>query len=409
MTDSMASAFTWYKVQAIPGTSPSYSGNQLSSERAFLVPCAFAQEFGLRMLGKFYKPGTYETPNLPARYPIGTVFDDPEAWTSRLKMNAAGFRIDQPSDCCFEGRYKGALEESQWLAFITDAESFRQMERHHLIRYDGSLDVMKITGDMMDPECQPAPEAEPPEDCLKENANCSCLCKVTINYQEQPWDCAFPDVDVLEHTALSIERSAGYEMFTLPNRNLVWKDIVASEETDSQLKGDTYASVIIPKTDITVTWHNVPVKRLCEIEAHLTKYRGTVNGCAFTLLSDCLCAGTDTPDESCDSSITDTCKFEAETILFVDWSEDKQARTRGFYKMNTTSLVLHFKQKRIEMDSGVAGWNHLYLDRSGTGIAPGPWQRVVVKRGDNWTEPLFKLKNFSNIFNLESADNVTCP
>ena len=377
-----------YKIQSVaPSNLPQYQGGRLSTERAFLVQCGYAQDFALRMMGKLYVPQEFETPQLPAPYPIGSFFTPSNIYTSRLKMVAAGFRVESYGECCFTGKYEvrdPETDEYVERAYIDDATSLLQSERYFPIEINESSEL--IVSD-----------------------DCKCICKVVINYDEKPWDCAFPDVDVLEHTALSIERSAGYEMFTLPNRNLMWADIVASEETDSQLKGDTYASVIIPKTDITVTWHNVPVKRLCEIEAHLTKYRGTVNGCAFTLLSECLCAGTDTPDESCDSSITDTCKFEAETILFVDWSEDKQARTRGFYKMNTTSLVLHFKQKRIEMDSGVAGWNHLYLDRSGTGIAPGPWQRVVVKRGDNWTEPLFKLKNFSNIFNLESADNVTCP
>lgn len=381
-----------YKVQAVaPSNRLQYAGSGVATERNFIVACAYAQDFALRMLGKLYVPDVYDTPELPAKYPIGSVFDNPEVYTSRVKMRAATFSIEPFSECCFTGVYQLEREGEDDTTIskdITDPEFLLELERNFPIELqEGGSGNYLIGG------------------------TCACLCKVTIGYVEQPWDCAYPDVDVLANTALSIERTAGYEMFTLPNRNLRWEN-VDIDPPDNMLKGDTYATVIIPKTDITVTWHNVPVKRLCEIEAHLTKFRGCVNKCDFTLLSQCLCDATDTPAESCDEQTVSACQFEAETILFVDWSEDKQARTRGFYKMDTTSLTLHFKQKRVEIDSypdsPVAGWNHLYLDRSGDSVAIEPWQRVIVVRGDNFTEPLFKLKNFNNIFNLNSADPVPC-
>jgi hypothetical protein len=385
---SMVNGYS-YKVQAVaPSNRLQYAGSGVATERNFIVACAYAQDFALRMLGKLYVPGLYETPVLPAKYPMGSVFDNPAVYTSRVKMRAATFNIEPFNECCFTGVYELEREDDTVISKdITDPEFLLELERNFPIELQEGGSGNYLVG-----------------------GTCACLCKVTIGYVEQPWDCAYPDVDVLANTALSIERSAGYEMFTLPNRNLRWADIVADDEVDAQLKGDTYASIIVPKSDITVTWHNVPVKRLCEIEAHLTKFRGCVNKCDFTLLSQCLCDATDTESESCDSTVVEACQFEAETVLFIDWSEDKQARTRGFYKMDTTNLTLHFKQKRAPFAAnGVAGWNHLYLDRSGSGaLAAEPWQRVVVERGDNSDEPLFKMKNFDNIFNLGSAEPVPC-
>jgi hypothetical protein len=79
--------------------------------------------------------------------------------------------------------------------------------------------------------------------------------------------------------------------------------------------------------------------------------------------------------------------------------------------MNTTTLKLIFKQKRIERPSPTAsysdtnpcpdnddeayGWNHLFLDREGPVDGTGDWMRVVVEATG---EPLFELKNFVDIF-----------
>ena len=76
--------------------------------------------------------------------------------------------------------------------------------------------------------------------------------------------------------------------------------------------------------------------------------------------------------------------------------------------MNTTTLKLNFKQKRIEKPTSasysdsddcpdendiVYGWNHLFLDREGTGN--DAWMRVIV---ESTGEPIFPLKSFSDIF-----------
>ena len=80
--------------------------------------------------------------------------------------------------------------------------------------------------------------------------------------------------------------------------------------------------------------------------------------------------------------------------------------------MNTTTLKLVFKQKRIERPTPTAsysdtnpcpddddeayGWNHLFFDRNTEDDSPGEWMRVAV---DNAMEdPLFPLKNFVDIF-----------
>lgn len=381
---SMANGYT-YPVQAVaPSNRLQYMGSGVSTERSFIVACAFAQDFALRMLGKLYVPATYTTPQLPAEYPLGTVFDNVNIYTSRVKMRASTFRIEPFSECCFTGVHtieRGDGGDPELTAEIEDPTSLEQMERNFPVTLtDGDLVV---------------------------GGTCECLCKVTIGYIEQPWDCSYPDVaNILANTALSITRDAGYEMFTLPNRNLRWADIVAGN-ADIMLKGDTYATIMIPVTDITVKWHNVPVAKLCEVEAHLLKFRGCVNKNDFTVLQDCLCNAADNDPGDCPGTGGGTtCDFEPETVLFIDWSEDQTARTRGFYKMDTTTLTLNFKQKRIQkmLGSGVVGWNHLYLDRSDTGAPNEPWQRVKAETSNAGLTDLFKQKLFENIFLTTGPD-----
>jgi hypothetical protein len=110
--------------------------------------------------------------------------------------------------------------------------------------------------------------------------------------------------------------------------------------------------------------------------------------------------------------IIDCSLYEPETILFVDWQEDRSYRTDAFggnypdINMNTTTLKLFFKQKRVEIefgssgsnasvsddDSGIAGWNHLFTDND---IEQNTWMRVVVK---STQQPIFPLRAFSDIF-----------
>jgi hypothetical protein len=108
--------------------------------------------------------------------------------------------------------------------------------------------------------------------------------------------------------------------------------------------------------------------------------------------------------------------------MFIDYQEDRSQRTDAFggfsssgdfsaKNMNTTTLKLIFKQKRIEIPNSATyydnndcpddndeayGWNHLFFDRNTEDDSPGEWMRVAV---DNATEdPLFPLKNFVDIF-----------
>jgi hypothetical protein len=207
-------------------------------------------------------------------------------------------------------------------------------------------------------------------------------------------------------------------MLTLPNGNLIWKDLPSSTEDEQiarQLKSDSYAYKIIPKADIIVSWHNVPVRNICAIENHLRNFRGTVNDLAWGDVLQCDAAPVAPTACGCG-------QYEPETIMFIDYQEDRSRRTDAFggnflnsgdpaNNMNTTTLKLIFKQKRIEIPNSETysdsngcpddndeayGWNHLFFDRNTEDDSPGEWMRVAV---DNATEdPLFPLKSFSDIF-----------
>jgi len=208
-------------------------------------------------------------------------------------------------------------------------------------------------------------------------------------------------------------------MVTIPSANLVWTDMPSSTETERvrrQLRSDSYAYRIIPKADIIVSWNNVPVRNLCAIEHHLRDFRGAVNDQSWGDVLQCDAAPTDSAACGCG-------QYEPETILFVDFQEDRSKRTDAFggnylvasdtaNNMNTTTLKLIFKQKRVERLTPTAsysdsddcpddndeayGWNHLMFDRDSDDTFGAEWMRVAV---DNATEdPLFPIKNFLDIF-----------
>jgi hypothetical protein len=259
--------------------------------------------------------------------------------------------------------------------------------------------------------------------------NSCCECVVTLTYEENPCDCCGYDNTngasptyrewvvneyILPGTCISTERNPSYEMFTLPNGGLSWENLPAGS-AERQLKPDSYAYKIIPKADIIVHWHNVPVRNLCAIENHLRGFRGSVNDQAWGDVLQCVAAPEDSAACGCG-------QYEPETIMFIDYQEDRSKRTDAFggnflnagsptNNMNTTTLKLIFKQKRIERPSPTAsysdtnpcpdnddeayGWNHLFLDREGPVDGTGDWMRVVVEATG---EPLFELKNFVDIF-----------
>jgi hypothetical protein len=396
---SMYNDYDFPVEEILPSVLPSYSSGRVTASRTFSIPCIHAEEFCLRMIGKFYDitlgggSGPF-TPQIPAPYPFNSGGD---TGYGQINIIATSFSIEALSECCFDNTY--VLEdETTTASLITDPTSILQQAHFFAI-------------------------------LLGEGAtNDRCLCKVTINYSENPCDClAFNNSDqlwevneyVLPGTCLSVERNPAYEMLTLPNGNLIWKDLPSSTEDEQiarQLKSDSYAYKIIPKADIIVHWHNVPVRNMCAIENHLREFRGTVNSQPWGDVLQC-----DAEPE--DSAACGCGQYEPETIMFIDYQEDRSQRTDAFggfsssgdfsaKNMNTTTLKLIFKQKRIERPTPTAsysdtnpcpdnddeayGWNHLFFDRNTEDDSPGEWMRVAV---DNATEdPLFPLKNFVDIF-----------
>jgi len=369
---------------------PQFSSGHATASRKFSMSCLHAEEFALRMLGKHYDTFVLEPPFLPAPYPFNTSTTD-KGW-GQLNLVAKSFTINPLSACMFQMDY-------------TDNSSGSEVDETELVR-DPTNIVQMAQYFHRDPGAD----------------NSESLCVVTIAYEENPCDCITYDVNdsswnahenIFPGTCISVERNPAYEMFTLPNGGLIWEGIPID---DAALKPDSYAYKVIPKADIIVHWHNVPVNRLCQIENHLMKYRGGVNDLPWGDMLSCDYVDPETPvNPYSDECSNDTrCKqYEPETILFVDWQEDRSQRTDGFGGMrignpfdnrNTTTLKLNFKQKRIYVPANltdaytendvcvIAGWNHLFLDREkGVDL----WLRVLVAAtGD----PIFPLINFSHIF-----------
>ena len=366
-----------FPIKAIhPSGIVQYQSGQATAQRSFVCKCHQSQELGLRALGKFYKEGEFETPNMPADFPIegsGIVGRVPQ----QMRLVATAFEIVPLSACCFNNYHVAETDgdlklEDQCIENLTLAST---LERYYIR------------------------EVDPPEGSSGIDNDAECMCQVNVTYSERPWDCTYfelsdPEVEggylLLEYTAIATERSSGYEMYTMPNRNLVWADV--ADGPDKMLKGDTYATFMVPTADITVTWFNVPVKHLCAIETHLAKFRGTVNKDPFDLLTKCICADPYSCEEGTGSSTppagvaSEDCSYEPETVMFMDWQEERSQRTRAFAPMDTTTLTLRFKQKRIAVDTNedgevdlICGWNHLLCDRETNTNSGSPWQRVKVK------------------------------
>jgi len=393
-----------FTVEAIkPSGLLRYQSGHATSARQFLVPCKHAEEFALRQIGKYLEidlddidlPAVYKTPVLPAPFPQDT---SGILGYGQLDLIASGFTIDPVSECCFSVRYLDEEFPGERLDNISDPTSIKQMEKYfYTVTEESGQDA---------------------DDLAEQNSDCQCM--VTITYEENPCDCAFFnettgswDVNeaILPNTCISVERNPAYEMFTLPNAALIWKDLPGgTPDLDSKrrLAADSYAYKLIPKADIIVSWHNVPVKYLCAIENHLKRFRGCVNDLPWGASLHC----------DADPELPGACgcgQYEPETILFVDYQEDRSQRTDCFgvsqeWNMNTTTLKLFFKQKQIERPTPTAsysdsddcpddndlayGWNHLFLDRT-TEEGGGQWSRVAIAGGDE--KPLFTLKSFDDI------------
>ena len=344
-----------------PFAVPKYAGGSMTASRSFRVPCRNAQEFAFRQMGRYYEAGLYEDPWLPAEFPW-----DADDNTEMPRMVAIGFDITPIAECCF---HAGLSEETQSLV---NTESWSTMERYYYT------------------------DAEVGEGAS--NSECDCL--VRIDYANPPWNCVDTDFEIgtlLSHTAIRVRRTSGYELFTVPTRSLVWSELVPVAPNpvpvDAQLKGDSNATILIPKADISIEWYNIPTRYLCQVGAHLDAFRNTVNNAAFGDFLDC-----ESYSESSGSAATCN-ESEAETILFVDWEEIEQYRTNCFRYMDSTAIRIRLKQKRVvDVDDSVVGWNHLMWDGTRTGTPPWQWGRVKqVINGD--MVDLFRQTDWSTLLN----------
>ena len=68
---SMYNDYDFPVEEMLPSVLPSYSSGKVTASRTFSVPCIHAEEFCLRMIGKFYDfEATEWAPQIPAPYPL---------------------------------------------------------------------------------------------------------------------------------------------------------------------------------------------------------------------------------------------------------------------------------------------------------------------------------------------------
>lgn len=334
------------------------SNGKPQATRKFILKCKYANEIGLRMIGKYFdeEVSAHQVPWLPASFPqeIGGLGG------LHYQMYVTGYTITPFDEACFTGRYNNEGSDTA-IYIITDPEEPNQMERYFPI-------------DGVDTPTVEEPDLEPDL-----TGTCDCNCILTVQYGELPfdftWECS---ENLMQHTAITVEKNSGYEMFTLPRRNLRWDGIAG---VDGQLKSESNATVIIPKSDIVVTWHNIPTFMLATIENILAGYRGRVNSLAFNF--GCT---TENPRSG----------YAPETLLFIDWDEDRSRRTFSFPGMDTTSLKLMFKEKSVIDGASTYGWNHFLRDR-GDSTTPAVWHRVKIDSTGVDPVDLYPTTDFTNI------------
>lgn len=396
-----------YTVKEVaPQSPPSVSGLQTTAERRFKLPCEWVQDFALRALGKLYEPGTYDTPELPVEYPISV--QDANGWMQsypqRLKLRAVGFRLEPMSDYCFNNKKWGVRQGENGAPVDATVKDLGDID---------TLARLWTMSDELDFETNLPIAVE---------TNC-CECVVSIQYQEQWWHCLWSDSiktgnaehqEWLDETAFKVDRVASYELYTRPNRALVWGDkLDAGElnEPDAILGPDTHAVTVIPSAEVTVEWHNIPVAKLCAMETHLSQFRNKVNCTLMPFFNQCNCAQTSfavngTPEDC--SAVVNDCQYEAETMLFVDFAEDKSRRTTSFGPMDTTTLILTFKHKRIAKGSDVYGHNHLLYDKSLGGADESEWQRVRTMSAGVTIGDLFEKVEMNKMFTMDLLTSQDC-
>ena len=332
------------------------SNGRASTSRRFIVPADAAKEIGLRALGKYRDniDTDLQVPWLPANYP----YLYPTQECNYFRMVATGFTVEGVEAPCFQTLYTD--EDEQDKTYVYNLVDHNQLERYY-------------TGGRVSESAGP----------------CQCLARLTINYETPPWEYTHADsASICQHTALSIERNAGYEMYTLPKRNLYWD---GDTSVDGKLKQDAFASIIVPTADITVFWYNIPVANQKLYEAKLETFRGRVNNATFTVLN----FGGKHKD------------YATETLLFMDYDEDVSRRTNSFPGMDTTCLKLRFKEKAfIDQKSGtVAGWNHMIKDTGKSGSDP-VWAKVKIDAKGavdaSGAALLYPTADFSTIFGCPS-------
>ncbi len=87
-----------------PEGTPQFSSGHATASRKFVMSCRNAEEFALRMLGKFYDSFVDPSPYLPAPYPFTSSVDETTTW-GQLNMVAKSFTILPISLCMYQMSY----------------------------------------------------------------------------------------------------------------------------------------------------------------------------------------------------------------------------------------------------------------------------------------------------------------
>ena len=186
----------------------------MTASRSFRVPCRNAQEFAFRQMGRYYEAGLYEGSMAAGGVPMGL---------GRQHRNAThgGDRLRHHAGCR--------------MLLPCGTERRDTVAGQHRVR--STMERYYYT------------DAEVGEGAS--NSECDCL--VRIDYANPPWNCVDTDFEIgtlLNHTAIRVRRTSGYELFTVPTRSLVGGQNWFQPhrfQFQSKAKGDSNATILIPK------------------------------------------------------------------------------------------------------------------------------------------------------------------
>jgi hypothetical protein len=181
---------------------------------------------------------------------------------------------------------------------------------------------------------------------------------ITANYTTQ-YDDAGGDIDIElpDGTTILLEGDQGTEIYNTPGRTWRWGSVAGNPVVDP----DTYAGILVPTDDWSITWGRVPLPPWQVIR----EMKGKVNDAVFN-------------------------GAEAGTVLFAG------ARSRRMFQfvedVELWEFTYSFRQVSKERNDGsIVGWNYFYREQASGGEH---WHTIQNVSGN----PPYKSGDFNSLF-----------